>query len=188
MSARRLTVSGKSGTLGNMTRQKFSEAVAQLKLGAVEVRPDTPEAEEFRVQPQPKITYEPRVTFQLKPLTQEQRGELRTVLFIVRMLEARVRQAGSIRKAAEHLGVSKTFLAQVLRGQKPPGYALAREVGYVPKTLYLRARDGANLPLRVDKKANAERAVRLRNRKRDSVNKRVGKNESLQSALRGIVD
>lgn len=86
----------------------------------------------------PKRSYEPRVTFWLRNLTKEQKNSLRTVTFILRQLESRVRAAGSIRKAAVQLGVSKTFLSAVLRGQKPPGYRLARAVGFVPKVLYLR--------------------------------------------------
>jgi len=82
--------------------------------------------------------YSPRVTFQVKSLSPQQRENLRSVLFIVRLLEARVRLAGSIRKASKLLGVSKSFLAEVLRGEKPPGFALARQVGYIPKVFYMR--------------------------------------------------
>ena len=94
-------------------------------------------------------TFEPRIVFQVKPLTEGQRKGLQTVLFILRMLEARVRAAGSLRRAAISMGVSKSFLSNVLRGKKPPGYHLARMVGYVPKTLYIRVTDEAGTPLKV---------------------------------------
>ena len=84
-------------------------------------------------------SYEPRVTFQLKSISDYQRQQLRSVLFILRLLEARVRAEGSIRKAAAAMGVSKAFLSEVLRGKKPPGYHLAHCVGYVPKVVYMRA-------------------------------------------------
>jgi lambda repressor-like predicted transcriptional regulator len=82
--------------------------------------------------------YEPRVTFALKALSTKQARELRTVLFVQRLLESRVRAEGSVRKAAKNMGVSRSFLADVLQGRKPPGYRLARAVGYAPKVLYLR--------------------------------------------------
>ncbi len=84
-------------------------------------------------------TYEPRVTFQLKSISDTQRQQLRSVLFILRLQEARVRAEGSIRKAAIAMGVSKAFLSEVLRGIKPPGYHLARLVGYAPKVVYMKA-------------------------------------------------
>ena len=93
-----------------------------------------------------KRTYEPRVTFQIKRLSPEQMNNLRTVLFILRLLEARVRAEGSIRKAAKAMGVSKSYLGDVLKGRKPPGYHLSRMVGYVPKTLYLRVWEEHEVP------------------------------------------
>lgn len=84
-------------------------------------------------------SYEPRVTFHLKSISDAQRQQLRSVLFVLRLLEARVRAEGSIRKAAAAMGVSKAFLSEVLRGKKPPGYHLSYCVGYVPKVVYMRA-------------------------------------------------
>ena len=176
-----------------MPRRKFSEISEQLALTASETMPDTPLPEEFRIQPHPLITYEPRVTFQLKPLTANQRTGLRTVLFVIRMLEARVRQAGSIRKASMHLGVSKTFLSQVLRGQKPPGYALAYAVGYVPKTLYLRIPDqdmpAARAGSVLSRRRADENAALRRKRERSQKAKHgsMSKKAEVIAALRGIL-
>jgi hypothetical protein len=100
--------------------------------------PTDPPSEDVLFPEGPTHTYEPRITFHVKNLGEDQRKGLRTVIFILRLLESRVRAAGSIRKAAAEMGVSKTFLHAVLRGQKPPGVKLAKAVGYLPKVLYMR--------------------------------------------------
>jgi hypothetical protein len=109
-------------------------------------------ADVFRPE-EPKL-YEPQVTFRVPTLSHTQRRELRTVLHILRLIENRVRAYGSVRKASRHLGVSKTFLHRVLQRKAPPGYKLARAVGYAPKVLYLRVPRPSELPMDFKKAAD----------------------------------
>lgn len=117
--------------------ERAQEAVGEV----TEVR-----ATDYFLPEEPKL-YEPRVTFRIPNLSQSQRKELRTVLHVLRLIESRVRAYGSVRKAARHLGVSKTFLHKVLKRQVPPGYKLARAVGYTPKVLYLRVPKPSEYPM-----------------------------------------
>lgn len=109
--------------------QKFQDAIADL-----------PSEQEKR-------GYQPKVTWTLTPLSSAQRAQLRGPMFILRILEARVRTYGSIRKCAESLGVSKSFLSFVLRGKKPPGYHMVRMLGYIPVTLYKRVPFDEDVPV-----------------------------------------
>jgi len=110
-------------------------------------------ATDYYLPEEPKL-YEPRVTFRVPVLSKSQRKELRTVLHVMRLIEGRVRAYGSVRKAARHMGVSKTFLHKVLKRQVPPGYKLARAVGYAPKVLYLRVPKPSEYPLDFRKAAD----------------------------------
>jgi hypothetical protein len=112
--------------------------VVNFSVMAIEDLVNDPPTEDMLFPEGPKTLYQPRITFHVKHLHPDQRRELRTVLHVLRLIEMRVRAAGSIRKAAVEMGVSKSFLHAVLRGKKPPGYTLAKHVGYVPKVLYLR--------------------------------------------------
>lgn len=123
----------------------LTEGESWVKMGGMNTKADLyPMAQEGEPVVLPKFAaaghrhYSPRVTFQVKTLTPAQRANLRTAMYIIRLLESRVRLAGSIRKAARLMGVSKSFLSEVLKGKKPPGFNLARQVGYLPKVFYLR--------------------------------------------------
>lgn len=146
-----LTLRGALGRMGHMPYVRLGERQERVD-EALSREPDVCAPVEMPVVETPVTTRErmamPRMVFHMAPLSPDQRKGIRTVLFIVRMLEARVRAAGSIRHAAKLMGVSKTFLAKVLRGQCPPGYHLASQVGYLPRLLYVRmpASDG---PLKV---------------------------------------